>query len=385
MMATVVLNLTGLMTGLLQLFLRSNVTTTSFRPRDLPGWDSEKREIRLWGPNDLSFGGHMLQPVSVHRSSSSIGSREDLVGSEKARQTSMESTHSPSFGSPKKLQPTSSSNSGIKFSTLPAIPAATAKPAVNITSPLRHARKQSYSIFPAALDDMTSPMRTAPQPTILVPSSKFNAANIKTDFSTDSKTTVPKIHEPISRPFDSHRDLDSIYLSSGLEPPRPTFSSLDPGSRGHRRDSSMVSSATINIGLRLSHAIESEESLPTMPSIPIRRPNSPNLQLQTRNLGPSPLADLGTTSKSSPLSKEERDSRMKTLPPVPRVVSEARVKSTTQLSPTVYTPNTSPGGRKASPTRMNQSPTNAQIDGASLTVPNQKTKGERTVSKADWI
>src|SRR5271170_2797171 len=95
MMATVVLNLHGLLAGLLQMFLRSNTATTAFRPKGTPGWSCRGHEIRLWGPNELGFDGHMLEPVSGPRSPASIGSRASLIENEKRRPLSMDSIRSP--------------------------------------------------------------------------------------------------------------------------------------------------------------------------------------------------------------------------------------------------------------------------------------------------
>lgn len=401
MMATVVLNLTGLMTGLLYVFLRSNATTTSFRPRGLPGWEDEtsKQQIRLWGPNDLSFGGHMMQPVSGPRSPNSIGSRSSLVRDEKDRTVSLESLRSPPFAAPTNF------NQNIKPSaTMPTVPEPTVK------SPARgHAHKQSYSIFPS--ENITSPKNvnnsTASQG--LLPTSTFSPAKLQQQpLAVPSTTTRAK--NAISGILFSRRDLDSMYSTNEtLAPPQPMFSG-----HGHRRDSSMASSATVQIGLRLSNMLgPDQESAPQFPAPPLRRPNSPSLQLQTRNLikkVASPLNQQSSTImspemiKSPPLTKAERDARMKTLPPVPRVNS-ARMNSVIvakteekglQLSPTVYSPLES---RKYSPTvkgvtgkgavqRGSPTATSASSSSPLSSSPLSVTsvgKGSERASKLDWI
>ena len=67
MMATVVLNLHGIITIMLQMFLRSNTATTAIMPKGAPGW-GPRGQLRLWGPNELGFDGHILEPVSGPRS-----------------------------------------------------------------------------------------------------------------------------------------------------------------------------------------------------------------------------------------------------------------------------------------------------------------------------
>lgn len=200
----------------------------------------------------------------------------------------------------------------------------------------------------------------------------------------------------------SRRDLDSMYSTNEtLAPPQPAF-----GGFGHRRDSSMASSATVQIGLRLSNMLGPEPQ-PQFPAPPTRRSNSPVLQLQTRGLnsGPSPLTQQSVTLspdmiKSPPLSKAERDARMKTLPPVPRVDS-ARVNSVAvglkeeekglQLSPTVYSPLES---RKYSPTvkgkGVEAKKVGSPIRSGSIPSPapmnlSVKRNGSERASKLDWI
>ncbi|RKF83426.1 hypothetical protein GcC1_003031 [Golovinomyces cichoracearum] len=63
LMATVVLNISGLMTGLLHLILRSNTSTTSFGPKIGGSWDRSKHEIRIFGPNELAMYNPLFDPV----------------------------------------------------------------------------------------------------------------------------------------------------------------------------------------------------------------------------------------------------------------------------------------------------------------------------------
>ncbi|TVY68669.1 hypothetical protein LSUE1_G008035, partial [Lachnellula suecica] len=218
MIATVVVNLSGLISGLLQLFLRSNTATTSFGPSG--SRDRKKHEIRIWGPNELVFNNQMLSPINGPRSSprqveSRSDSRASLVGFEKevGRPISLDSLDPPN------RYDDSLPKSTIEPKTLLTNPEFMFRP----TSPAArgHASKPSYSLFPTEQDG----------------SDKLSILS-------------PRKQEPTS-----------IYDISGLAPPPAVFA------KGHRRDSSVASSATVQIGLRISHAppIMSQEPLSPLP------------------------------------------------------------------------------------------------------------------------
>ncbi|OBT63269.1 hypothetical protein VE03_07942 [Pseudogymnoascus sp. 23342-1-I1] len=345
MMATVVLNLVGLMTGVLQLFLRANTATTSFRPKGTPGWSGKKHEIRMWGPNDLGFGGHILQPLSGPRSPVSSTSEGSFPG-EKYWPSTSESSQSPhrfdikakdtklSYSNPSPVTPTG----------LPS------RPDQNITtgsSPprlQRHKKSQSYSLFPNE-EASISPSRSQ-EPSSMI-----------------STTQLPSTTFTLPPP-----QLD-------LQPPPSLFVP-----RGHRRDSSMISSATVQIGIRLTYMDEEpcplltdeqkEAHAQSTNSKVQSRSKSPALQVQTQNLSSFQL-QLGNER----LSPQERAARMKTLPPVPRT-NEARITEAVasepesnepRLSPTVYTP----------PNRSNI--------GSTRTKPSAEQDEKPRASKANWI
>jgi hypothetical protein len=354
-MATVVLNLNGLMMGILQLFLRSNTATTSFRPKNTPGWDAPVHEIRIFGPNELGFDAHILQPVSGPRSPS-ISSRASLV-EEKSRKCSLESLRSPTERSQKMII---SAKNGLK-----ALNLATIEEPRPLKIPLsRHYRKRSYSLFPAdggPASPTKLPATTFPPKAASTATSKKLSANF---FGASSS-------------YDQ-QDVESAYEADNLAPPPPLFMGMI--SR-HRRDSSMVSSATVQIGLRLSNAIMPDQcpplpvstdstsntslnSTPKPPlaerpgppllhvqtdnlSIPLRSPNQPspsqqNSPSQLPNATKNPSIKLATTAASSVV----HNARMKVLPPVPSKstppsVPQPQLRPPIQLSPTVYSPATS--------------------------------------------
>lgn len=346
MVATVVLNLSGLMTGLLQLFLRSNTAATAFGPKSK--WsDRVRHEIKIWGPNELAFGHALRNPIEQphelrgesRRGLTALSRPQSTRSSmgEKGRIISLAPTSTSDFKAPISKYNPLSSKAAEQFGSLGAsspMPDASmnyAPTASSITSPQLHGQRSSYNIFPSSV---TSPTRP-------------------------------------NRPAESIYDISDLGDLSA--PPAIHF----PGGSRHRRDSStntISSSATVRIGIRLSHAprtspADNEASpLPsTTYSAPYKQGASPVLQIQTQNLTPlqpparspsrlqgSPLVTpQSPESALTPLSKAERDFRMKTLPPTPRVMApEIKRLSTSQtiLSPSVYSPATS---KKPSPSRNN--------------------------------
>ncbi|PQE13897.1 Bile salt-activated lipase protein [Rutstroemia sp. NJR-2017a BBW] len=333
MMATVVLNLSGLMNGLLQLFLRSNTATTSFGPKGGP-WPVNKHDIKLWGRNELGFDGHMMDPVQqpdsprAELASRAESQRNLIVGPEKFETPGFSEIGTSPLPSPLGPNPLRSN------AVLPPTPAVTITPTPAARSPSSHTRKQSYSLFPSALESPTA-LRMVP----------------------------------------TNRDL------SDLEPPPP----LHFGKRGHRRESSVASSATVQIGLRISHAlpqkIEDASPLPSTtykaPFLPVATFNAPTSRfnpssprermpmslapLQTKNLSevplpprsphrPSPLANTENQASQeqsvSPQKSPVNAAINKSLPATPKHSAIERLEQSEdtiiQLSPSVYTPPTGP-------------------------------------------
>ena len=274
------------MNGLLQLFLRSNTATSSFGPR--ANRDRlEKRQIRIWGPNELAYGNHLVDPVDpiTPRPIESRDSQVNLISSEKGRAMNLEPIRSPPpVQSPTRYNPLKS-NAVNKIAMMPAIPAVP-EVAEMQRSPKSQARKPSYSLFPT---DAQSP--TQAQPTLSVPQS---------------------IEET---------NTESVYdISDFTPPPRLLGPDGQPVSR-HRRDSSVMSSATVQIGLRLSLAPQSSttqppsqtqprESVPALPSTTYTP--APTSFSQPKPQSPALLPKPLPTSSPRPLPSP------KTLPTSPR-------------------------------------------------------------------
>ncbi|KAE9374059.1 hypothetical protein N431DRAFT_335785 [Stipitochalara longipes BDJ] len=410
MMATVVLNLSGLMSGLLQLFLRSNTVATSFGTKQGRQWDRKKHQIRIFGPNELAMHNHLVDPVTGPRSqrelSSRATSRASLMGVEKGRAISMESlSTSPTLNNP--FSPKSFDEIG----DMPSRPG----PAAGFKSSRGHSRAPSYSLFPP-------------------------------EGSSPSKGQQPT----------------SVYDISDLAPPPVVHYTGGPR---HRRDSSIASSATVQIGLRISHAPSpSREDMNAMPlpsttykftssptkpatttlpstsyaaaplpsttygnnsnnpflaTAPAARPAPPPspLKIQT-NIAPSPSiplparsprrpSPLNTSPIKSPESSPTRSlsSINKTLPPTPKAFlskldtaqpPQLVRQSTTQLTPAVYSPEkkikTSGLGEVRGAPMSATLPSSLQIGrglASPASPPKRSNSGRNPMSqqqtKADWI
>jgi len=358
MIATVVLNLSGLMTGLLQLFLRSNTATTSFGPKNTRSWDIKKHQIRMFGPNELAFNNLLADPVSGPRSAAEatgkITSQTNLVGwdgHEKERAMSMESIQSPPpIRSPTRYNPlTSNSVAPLRVLPTPIETMEDHHSRSNNSPHQGHARKQSYSLFP----------------------------NGPSGIPRHEQTSVYDISETLAPP--------DVFGAKG---------------RRHRRDSSVISSATVQIGLRLSGFVmsPSKEDIAALP-LPSTAYNVGSagylqpLQIQTSIRPSSPLQRFQQASPSQPkplnltVKSPTQACVNKMLPPTPlngtfaplaqRVSEpEKRVEKENvedeeqcQLSPAVYSPEKKTVG--------------------TLTSTRQRSDSGREppsgVSKGDWI
>ena len=353
MIASVVANVSGLMTGGLHLFLRSK-TLSTIGPKDKIGeYERQKlkHQIRVRGPSDPDFRGHMMQPVStppLQRTDST----DTLIEREKEEDAVLESPSSiySIISRPNPLR----SNAVYPVAGLPRSPSPVQMSA--ITSP-SHARKQSYSIFPSS-----------------------SAASMK------SMTLLPA----------------TTYSPSAVKPSRDTLKpppSVKTLMSRHRRDSSMASSATVQIGLRLS----SVEDMPPMnPKFNDSQTHLLNCPKEKAKLDsrPSPFAQAETASVSeddylpdeSPRRSPVKDARMKTLPPVPtNITAEMEKEDDFKLSPTVYSPRSPTKAKLPSPRGVGFSvPQRSNSAGPPRSPPPARRRANTEPSvpptdKGDWI
>ncbi|KAL0944056.1 uncharacterized protein CTRU02_201943 [Colletotrichum truncatum] len=363
MIASVVANVSGLMTGGLHLFLRSN-TLSTIGPRDK--WESERNKlkagIRVWAPNgDGDYENHMMNPVGRARSRPRTDSTDSLVP-EKEEEARIESpSGSPTYANPLRQH-------AVYPKPAPS-PVRVPEPAQVSTyqAPKTHARKRSYSLFPAENNNNTKSITLLPATT----------------------------YSPTSKAND-----DDVFF---LRPPP----SIHPQGIRHRRDSSLASSATVQIGLRLSNV----DDMPPLNSqyfqdnSSVHQLNCPKGLEGEGSKRPSPLAQVDVVSdlSSSDFSdsegddtlvpspiRSEKDVRMKNLPAVPKVSvprqSQLKKEEGEQLtlSPAVYRPGSPQKTRVTSPQGVGfNNP--AQRKKAPVKCTKQDCQCDGQHEKRDWI
>lgn len=385
MIATVVLNLSGLMTGLLQLFLRSNTTTTAFRPKNLPNWSGDKHDVRLFGPNELGFDGHLLKPVSGPRTRLERSeSRMSVLSWERGRKSvdsllapppassrqrspayynplagnAFESLSKPLYNPVTSITREASNEVGDSPDTkLPKIPEPTA--AGSSTMSRNHQRKTSYSLYPADVSNMQKKIQLSssalpteraiplsPPSRFQIPQSKFHSLSpqeaffARDDISEDEDEPLGEETEPLETFFGlsssgSRPEADSVYSIGALLPPPPLFRS---NSR-HKRNSSMQSTATVQIGLRISHAQPESQGLdspirleempppPALPPTTYRASNKNQRPASPPPLYPSPSTLGKISNTSSPSPKQTPNFSQHVQPPITDVTRSPSLKS----------------------------------------------------------
>ncbi|KAK3685498.1 hypothetical protein B0T22DRAFT_220115 [Podospora appendiculata] len=373
MVASVVANVSGLMTGGLYLFLKSN-TLSTIGPRDKIG-EYEKRKLKYkihrTESSDAGFDSHIMDPVTGPRSLHRTNSDASLVSMEKEQQARDGAGRRPSSTyDGRSLNPLRAN----AFYPLTGIPRAP-EPAMmsSMAQANGHARKRSYSLFPNMVSGSKSSVTLLP-----------------------ATTYSPNMHES---------------AADALKPP-PSMRNIF--SR-HRRDSSLISSATVQIGLRLSsvddmlvkhkaptgnasvYSLECPDTIASRDKAMSANKRPAALNTNLSNFADEPVLD------ESPKRDPVKNARMKTLPPVPNPGDKAPVSGSDDtddnviLSPSVYSPSQSPSKAKLpSPKGVGFTLPSTTFNGGSsrnppvTTPPPRKTTGDtsppkRAGTKADWI
>lgn len=378
MVGSVAASVSGLMTGGLYLFLKSN-TLSTIGPKNKAGEYERQRmkhTIRRYSTNasDPDFNGHMMQPVAGPRGLRSMDSESSLISNEKEDEAGLEAQSNA---------PPSSEYNNQRLNPLRSNPSLriprTPEPAQMSSSGIGHMRKRSYSLFPNGSPSLKSS-------TTLLPSTTY----------------TPMAN---ARPI---RDAESAL--DNLKPP-PSIRNLAMGRFGHRRDSSMISSATVQIGLRLSNV----DDMAPMPA-PIdpdvislecpkekkqvgRRPSPLTTSETATGLGLTLDTTVSTIPDASPKRNPVKDARMKTLPPVPipgqpiptdndysSNYDDEEEEQVQTLSPTVY--NSSPTKPKpASPKAVGFTLPSTRFNASNSprSPPRRAATGDAPQTKADWI
>lgn len=312
MVASVVANVSGLLTGGLYLFLKTS-TLSTIGPRDKVGGYEErgaKYRITHCEPNECEgnsdSGTRVMHPTAGPRSLRRMESDASLISTEKEEEALdgkiIASSSTTSAGSNEFV-------SAAAAAPLPRAPEPARIPAAS--PPGGHMRKQSYSLFP--------------------------------------KST------PASKPSLTVLPATTYFPSDTLKPP-PSMATLSK--IRHRRDSSLVSSETVQIGLRLS-SVDDMNPLAKNTAAAFRDsevhslgcPNVPSWTKVQAPKRPKGLCPSAATPQPTPAVADEspsrdpvKDARMKTLPPVPGAdgqpgKEESPPDETTTLSARVYSPD----------------------------------------------
>ncbi|KAL2167710.1 hypothetical protein VTG60DRAFT_886 [Thermothelomyces hinnuleus] len=385
MIASVVANVSGLMTGGLYVFLKSS-TMSTIGPRDKVG-EYENRRARYKitrqysNDSDNSYDDnhdrHIMNPVTGPRSLRRVSSEEILMGAEKEEEVLDSRAPLRSRGQSRDSVRSNKLVSAVASVLLPKAP----EPArISPTSAGTRARKRSYSLFPRGA--------VASKASMLLPATTYS-------------------------PADS------------LKPP-PSMANL--ADIRHRRDSSLVSSATVQIGLRLSSVDDMPPLAQTKPAAddsvvhPLDCPNVPNnpgmrspkragtiaVRSATRPAPTSSTAPAQPAEKADNNGQREpvQDAIVGRLPAFPktdsqvRSVEAAKEKGEFTLSPKVYSPSSPNKAKLPSPQGVGFGvPPGSKLPGGRSrsnssspprSPPRRRRTGDTTsplptVAKGDWI
>ncbi|KAI2621621.1 hypothetical protein GGR54DRAFT_72661 [Hypoxylon sp. NC1633] len=360
MISAVVANVTGLSTGGLHLFLRSKTIATIGPRNKLAEYERQKakHQSRVGGTTDMDFNGHMLQPIAGPRSIAKTESQEHLVDEKSDVVERGESVYPGDFqqSSPRYLNPLRSNAVFDERPNMPRVPEPTQVPPT--PSSYSHSRKPSasYTLFPSKGQGNTTPI-----------------------------TLLPTAYNPNSQSSSTATKLPFSDFNDTLRPP-PSFAIR------HRRDSSMASSATVQIGLRLSNVADigpfrGKASAETEAVNALDYPLKEDLP-STYQLNPITTSDSSDIALHQSPSRS-KDSRMKNLPSVPAESGEERNECT--LSPTVYNPSSPTKTKTPSPRGVGFNPPPRANTSPVLSPPPQPSSRNRGNSssaannRSDWI
>ncbi|KAK6833946.1 hypothetical protein PG987_008640 [Apiospora arundinis] len=367
MISTVVSNISGLVTGGLHLFLRSN-TISTIGPRDKQAeYERQKLKHKIRGPSpsDNYFSSQIEKPVGGPRTLKQAESQENLVPADRDVEEAAIEPQPPSYFNFTQPNPLRSHAVYTPPPNEPRAPEPAQLPASQEAGGHGHKRSTSYSLFPNNNPNTTS--------IALLPTTTYS----------------PDINVHRATP-----DADELYedIYETLKPP-PKM-----GFGRHRRDSSMVSTATVQIGLRFSNV----NDMPPMANSAVTEAERVhNLEFPPPNpVKPSPLSQPMSGGEESPRTNAFNfsddpfvDSSRRT----PEPPKEEPTLGGFTLSPTVYSPNSPTKSRTPSPKgvgfnvpikRSNTSPMHSE---PSSPPPQPRNRGnsdaaaETKDARSDWI
>ncbi|KAK4103937.1 hypothetical protein N658DRAFT_513963 [Parathielavia hyrcaniae] len=371
LIASVVSNLSGLMTGGLYLFLKSS-TSSIVGPTDKVGeYENRRAQHKITrddsdGADDDSpgFDSHIMNPVPGPRSLRRVDSEPSLIGTDKEEEPLAGTGIDAGSEKDGRRTPDSLRShrlvSAVASVLMPKAPEPARIPSCFAGN---HTRKRSYSLFPRSTVGSKPSM-------MLLPATTYSPAN-------------------------------------NLKPP---LSMANFANMRHRRDSSMVSSATVQIGLRLSSVedipLPPQDRAATSDSVvhTLDCPNIPKkgkgLDTSSPNRAGAPGAGLVPLPLSVKVESETsqrdpvKEARMKMLPQVPKINSQVPkaepAPGEATLSPGSYSPNTPTRVKLPSPRGVGFSmPAPKPASSPPRSPPRRRGTGDSTAlpvnTKGDWI
>ena len=224
--ATIALNIFGLLTGLLYLVLRSNPNNMAFGPDGASR--AQKEEWRFFGSPELDIGKHIINPVGPERNDTT---HETIVA---AKETSAFEARSVRSKAP--------SDSTKSYGNRPALasPPSYRTPSKSTISKLPLSSPPSYRAPP--IPNASDPLLFSP-PTLQIPPQMLRSESPFLSFNQANYTLFPQ--RSASTPA-TETDNVKAAKTDPINAPAPLFANY------HRRDTSNVTSATVQIGMRLS-------------------------------------------------------------------------------------------------------------------------------------
>ena len=301
--AEFILFTTGSFLALLHLILRANASLIAIKAKSTP-WH-KKRNFRLFGPSDLELITISAPMNLIHDSYSSDDKLEDLYS------TKIMSPLQPlpNFSWNTQSQEVSTARWPLPLPS-PSVPTRSLQTPAPSTIDSSQRQSESGSLVLPALvtNDIIQLPATTYSPPPSTPSSRRRA-------QTDAEANAPLAIQP---PFSATGVSDTPFHANDLLPPsNPWTDSF------HRRGSSADSSATVQIGIRLSNAAavlatsdSNTQSIVVVSPKTADRPSS-NLR-RSRSVSYSQQDQRPSETPPSPISKErsrrtsaEQDSRSK--------------------------------------------------------------------------
>ncbi|KAL8837933.1 MAG: hypothetical protein Q9176_005409 [Flavoplaca citrina] len=296
--AEVSLNLIGLITLILHLCLRSNADTLAIQP--LEGTRQDKKRLRLFGPSDLEMMMHITSPALLKKAN-------HQYTNENRRSLTVTRTDSPTAAS--ETERNDSRNGDLMNEIVEEYSRPVPSPSQAFVSPSMRRKGSNYSLFPTFRSAM---LRNS----------------VSTTFSQDDDSKVLQLPRPVAA-FNHKRDLSEqssatvqigFRLSSMSEPQRPT--TLSP----------RASSCCLPLQRMTDSCIESPPVSP-MSSGPAMARTTPQ---DPMHVALQPHPDAQAVDAISPLQIRYRDGRqdrsstttpkidrpmtMKALPPIPSIL-----------------------------------------------------------------